>query len=55
MDSFIVWFDVWIFVTTSCRVGTEPSRVIEYGEVELWVWERNEGGRGEENRNGVDK
>ena len=42
MDSFIVWFDVWIFVTTGCRVGTEPCSVIEYGEIKLWVWGRKQ-------------
>ena len=42
MDSFIVWFDVWIFVTTGCRVGTEPCSVVEYGEIKLWVWGRKQ-------------
>ena len=47
MDNFVVWFDVWIFVTTSCRVGTKPCSVVEYGEVKLWGEERGQGeGRG---------
>ena len=42
IDCFVVCFNVWIFVTASCRVRTKLCRVVEYGEVKLGVEEGKE-------------